>query len=42
MKTIETNVNYPASKNPISNVTDEDDLMKLFDQLNGLTSLMSD
>ena len=41
MESIMTNGHYPASEEPISDVTDEDDLMKLFDQLSGLMSPMS-
>ena len=36
------NKNYPASEEPISDLTDEDDLMKLFDQFSCLKSPMSD
>ena len=35
MKTIEKNMNYPTSEEPISDVTDKDNPMKLFDQFSG-------
>ena len=37
-----TNENYPASEEPISDSTDENNLGELFDQLSGLMSPMSD
>ena len=42
MESIARNKNYPVSKEPTSNATDEDDAMRLFDQLFGLISTMSD
>ena len=42
MGNITPNDNYPTSQEPINNSTDEDDIMKLFDQFSGLTSPMSD
>ena len=42
MEIVETNMNYAASEEPISDVIDEDDLMKLFHQFSGLTLPISD
>ena len=42
MESIMTNKKYQASKEPIGYPTDEDDIMKLFDQLSSLTSPMLD
>ena len=42
MESITTNENCPVSDEPIINATDEDVLMKLFDQLSSLVLPMSD
>ena len=42
VESITTNKNYPTREEPRSNSTDEDDLMKLFDQFSGFTLPMLD
>ena len=42
MESITTNKNYSATQEPINNVTNEDDLMKLFDQFCNLMIPTSD
>ena len=37
MESITTNENYPTSQKPIRHSTEEDDLMKLLDQLSAFT-----
>ena len=42
MESITTQENYLATQEPRNDATNEDDLMKLFDQVSGLTLLMPD